>query len=134
MNAGFRYGSMGLAGNAGLADMENKRRWDEMESNRLDSEGKSAALGSLLGALTGGGLAMYQDYKRGQDKKPMEKPPGDVVEKTVKTSVEENTMPSILKDREVVNYSNPFNLDDEWNKVVTSATSKLPLRFYTGTP
>lgn len=134
MNTGFNYGRMGLAGNAGLADMENQRRWDEMESNRLDSEGKSAALGSLLGALTGGGLAMYQDYKRGQDKKPMEKPPGDVVEKTVKNSVEENTMPSILKDREVVGYSNPFNLDDEWNKFATSAASKLPLRFFTGTP
>ena len=130
MNTGFNYGRMGLAGNAGLADMENKRRWDEMESNRLDSEGKSAALGSLLGALTGGGLAMYQDYKRGQDKKPMEKPPGDVVEKTVKASVEENTMPSILKDREVVDYSQPFSLGDEWDKQITSAFSKLPGRFW----
>lgn len=134
MNTGFNYSRMGLAGNAGLADTENQRRWAEMESNRLDSEGKSAALGSLLGSLTGAGLALYQDYKRGQDKKPMEKPPGDVVDKTVKSSVEENTMPSILKDREVVDYRRPFSLDEEWDNTMSSALSKFPSRLFTGTP
>ena len=60
----------------------------------------------------------------------MEKPPGDVVEKTVKASVEENTLPSILKDREVVDYRRPFSLDDEWDNTMASALSKMPSRFW----
>lgn len=67
MNTGFNYARMGLANNAGLADIENNRRWAQMESNRLNTEGKNAALGSLLGSVTGAGLAMYQANKKEAD-------------------------------------------------------------------
>lgn len=152
MNTGFNYGRMGLGGNAGLASMENKRRWDEMESNRLDSEGKNAALGSLLGSLTGAGLAMYQANKKQADPtKVMDDPTQSDAAKEAKEAIrkrdiatgqamsqkdednrwlQDNPMDKLVKQRGVVDYSNPFTLGEDWDSRWTATMSKFPTRFF----
>lgn len=126
MNTGFNYGRMGLAGNAGLASLENARRWDEYSNNVEEQAYKSQAIGELLGGVTGAGLSVYQEYNKDKKAKPMEKPPGDVVEKTVKASVEDSTMPEILRGRPIVEYKPETMLDDEWNQRLGAITSKFP--------
>lgn len=152
MNTGFNYGRMGLAGNAGLASLENARRWDEMESNRLDSEGKSAALGSLLGSLTGAGLAMYQANKKQADPtKVMDDPTQSDAAQEAKEAIrkrdiatgqsmsqkdednlwlQDNPMDKLVKQRGVVDYSNPFSLGGDWDNTMSSALSKFPGWFW----
>lgn len=154
MNTGFNYSRMGLAGNAGLADMENQRRWAEMESNRLDSEGKSAALGSLLGSLTGAGLAMYQANKKEADPtKVMDDPTQSDAAQEAKEAIrkrdiatgqtmsqkdednrwlQDNPMDKLVKQRGVVDYSNPFNLGGDWDTQLTSVLTRFPSRFFGG--
>jgi hypothetical protein len=86
MNTGFNYGRMGLAGNAGLAQIENSRRWNKYEFDTQNDEAQNEAIGNLAGMTTGAGLEAYRQYK---------KPEGDT------------DLPETLKRNGVVPYRSP---------------------------
>jgi hypothetical protein len=89
---GGRLQRIGLANMQAMADIENKRIWDDIEQKNLESEAKNEAIGSLGGNVAGLGMAGYSEYQRGQKNRPMESPPGGAMatEAAAKESVSPN--------------------------------------------
>lgn len=71
---GGRLQRIGLSNLEAMADLENRRIWDQLEQNNLESEAKNAAVGSLVGTVGGLGLAVMQEKDR--DPKAMANAPG----------------------------------------------------------
>ena len=67
---GGRLQRIGLANLQAMADIENRRLWDNVEQGQQESEAKNSAIGSLIGNVAGLGMAGYSEYKRAQEGTP----------------------------------------------------------------
>lgn len=135
-NIAFRYGASGLKGLSDLAELDARRKQDDYEQRMLESEYKSAALGNLAGAVVGGGMNLYQKYRddktpsqssglssrEGRDEGPLTRALRDALYR-----------PSILDNRDSVDYAGRFSLDSDFEARMQSALSRFPSRFFAGT-
>lgn len=154
MNLGYNYSNMGLQGLAGLGDLENKRNWKRYQVDVDQNAAFAEGMGNLIGTTLGTGLEIYQrNRKKADPTKVMDDPTQSDAAQEAKEAIrkrdiatgqamsqkdednrwlQDNPMGKLVKQRGVVDYSNPFNLGGDWDNTVASALNNFPSRFFGG--
>lgn len=131
---GGRLQRIGLANLQAMADIENRRLWDNVEQGQQESEAKNSAIGSLIGNVAGLGMAGYSEHKKGEFGKDVTNAEAArnqfPDEKSYQESLKKNYSPEVQKEvawrrTHTGDERNSMGLDDatpEWSKK-TSVTA-----------
>ena len=151
-NLGYNYSNMGLQGLAGLGDLENKRNWKRYQVGVEQNAAFAEGMGNLIGTTLGTGLEIYQrNRKKADPTKVMDDPTQSDAAQEAKEAIrkrdvatgqvmsqkdednkwlQDNLMDKLVKQRGVVDYSNPFALGSDWDASLAPILSKFPTRFF----